>query len=138
MGTARDKNNTSSTNKQEKLKILLIDDEPGVLHALKLLLGAVGFEVTDFSVPKHAVEYLEGGGHCDLILCDLKMPGMSGLTVLGETQRIVPNTPFVLMSGHAGPVEIEQAKTEGASAFIAKPFTPDELMRTLDGIPNLS
>jgi len=116
------------------LEILLVDDEPGVLHALKMLLGAVGFSVTDFSVPTQAVEFLEGGGSCDLILCDLKMPGMNGLAVLGEIQKICPERPFVLMSGHAGPAEIEQAKNNGAAAFLAKPFTPDDLRKTLEGI----
>jgi DNA-binding NtrC family response regulator len=109
------------------ITILLIDDEPGVLLALKLLMQAVGYGVRDFSSPLEAVEFLKGPGECDVIICDLKMPKLNGIGVLQEAKRIRPTLPFILMSGHAQVPEIEQANQFGSSGFLGKPFTPTQL-----------
>jgi CheY-like chemotaxis protein len=115
-------------------KILLLDDEPGVVFALKLLLGALKFEVTETNQPERAVELLATEAHFDLFLCDLKMPRMNGMAVLAETRRLRPNLPFLLMSAHATTVEVAEAKQRGASGFIAKPFSPEELESALSAL----
>jgi len=113
-------------------EILLLDDDTSVLLALKLLLKALGFSVTEFSSPREAIECLKRKERkFDLFLCDLKMPELSGLMVLESAQKIRPELPFVLMSAHAGNNEISKAKEAGACGFLAKPFSPAQLHETV-------
>ena len=113
---------------ENKIKsIILIDDETSVLFALKLLLGALGFEVKDYSDPVLASDSFAADTTSQLILCDLRMPKIDGLGVLGKARELRPDIPFVLMSAHAGHDEINKAKKMGAFGFLAKPFTPDQL-----------
>ncbi|MCO6430394.1 MAG: response regulator [Deltaproteobacteria bacterium] len=107
--------------------ILLVDDESSVLFALKLVLQAMGFKVTDFSLPLEAIAYLAEGGECDMCICDLRMPKMNGLQVLTEMKSLRRELIFVLMSAHAQRDEAAQAKDLGAAGFLSKPFTPDQL-----------
>jgi len=108
-------------------KIILIDDEPSVLLALRLLLKALGYEVVDYSDPAKAIEFASTDSTCNVCICDLRMPSMSGLEVLQEMKRVRPGLAFVLMSAHAGNEEIAQGTELGANAFLPKPFTPDDL-----------
>lgn len=110
-----------------KFKILLIDDEKSVLFALKLLLEALGFDVIDFNAADEALVFLTTAPECDLCICDLKMPKMSGLQVLEQARQLSPHIPFVLMSAHANQEEVGRAKSLGAHGFLAKPFTPEQL-----------
>ena len=121
-------------NGDTKQLIVLIDDEPSVLLALKLLLGALGFQVREFSKPREAVDYLAEGGACDFIMSDLRMPGLDGMDVLEETRRSRPELPFILISGHATSEEISKARSLGASGFIGKPFTPDQLKEAIASV----
>jgi CheY-like chemotaxis protein len=109
--------------------ILLIDDEPNVLLALKLLLEAIGHKVQEFNNPEEAVAFLGDNPQAklDLILCDLRMPGLNGLQVLSASQDLRKDIPFILISGHAVDREIQKAYSLGASGFLGKPFTPDQL-----------
>ena len=108
-------------------RILLIDDEKSVLFALKLLLEAIGYSVTDFCDPEIALEFLRGDTASQLVICDLRMPKFNGIDVLRESKAARPNLPFVLMSAHAGQEEVTEAEGLGAFGFLAKPFSPEQL-----------
>ena len=107
--------------------ILLVDDEPSVLFALKLLMEAVGYRVKDFCSAADALAYLKDDSESELFICDLRMPKMNGLAVLQEAKRLKPELPFVLMSAHANSEEQERARALGGEGFLAKPFMPDQL-----------
>lgn len=107
--------------------ILLVDDEASVLLALKLMLEAFGFTVTDFADSHDALDYLIGGGSCDLFLCDKQMRNSDGIKVLERSKQIRPTLPFVLMSGAVSDEESKLAHKKGASGFLSKPFEPAEL-----------
>jgi len=109
------------------IRIVLVDDETSVLFALKLLLQAIGFHVTDFSDSTAALKFLSDGGECDIVICDLRMPLMSGIKVLEQSKLVRPCLPFLLMSGHATDEEAENARLKGAAGFLAKPFRPEEV-----------
>ena len=108
-------------------RILLVDDENSVMFALKLLLGALGFQVDGFTCPEEALSYVKDNWECDLCICDLRMPGLSGLQVLEQMKKVRPDLLFVLMSAHAGDEEMEKAQALGADGFLSKPFSPDDL-----------
>lgn len=118
---------------QRPLRILLVDDEASVLTALKLLLQAMKFTVSDFSHAADAIAALNQPiSHFDLVLCDLKMPGMNGFEALQRIKEIRPDLAFVLMSAHASGRDIEYALSKGASAFLAKPFSPNQLIGVIE------
>ena len=109
------------------IRITLIDDESSVLFALKLLLEAFGFVVSEFSDPEAAVAHLRTQDPADICLCDLRMPKLTGLQVLRLCKEANPKVKFVLMSAHASDEELKQARLLGVDATLTKPFTPEEL-----------
>ncbi|MCB0338799.1 MAG: response regulator [Bdellovibrionales bacterium] len=114
------------------IRVLMIDDEPSVLFALKLLMEALGYEVTTADSGADGLEILSTATESfDYVLCDLKMPNLNGLEVLSRVREISPSTPFVLMSAHATQGEIQQAQALGISGFLGKPFTPDEIKKLI-------
>lgn len=115
----------------EGIELLILDDEPGVLRALSLLLQSYKCRVTALSSPSLLLEHLRSGAAPDLILSDLRMPEMSGIEVLSILRREGCNTPFILMSGHANEAERMEARKVGATGFLSKPFLPQELLALL-------
>jgi DNA-binding NtrC family response regulator len=109
------------------LKIVLVDDEPGVLRALTLLLQALKCEVSPFDNPRAALSYLIGSPPVDLVLSDMRMPEFSGAELLRNLRQSELNVPFILMSGHATHEEVSEARAWGLEGFISKPFTPAQL-----------
>lgn len=122
------------TESSQQFRILLIDDEPSVLFALKLLLEALGFAVHDYNQPEEAIGFIKNNNLPDLCICDLKMPKMNGLQVLAEVMNIAPSLPFVLMSAHANLEEVQKAEQLGARGFLAKPFTPEQLKKLVQDL----
>jgi DNA-binding NtrC family response regulator len=114
--------------------LVLIDDDPGVLRALALLLKTLGFSVTPFSVPADALTYIETGAAIDLVVTDLRMPELSGEAVLRRIRAYNSKVPVVIMSGHATPQEMSALQRQGASGFIPKPFTPAHFKTALSGL----
>lgn len=108
-------------------RIVLIDDEPGVLKALTLLLQTMGCEVMAFGGPTEALAYLKAGIECDLILSDQRMPGLAGSDLFKLLRANSVTAPFVLMSGHAGEREVEEVLRAPNTAFLTKPFSPVSL-----------
>lgn len=117
---------------EQRIHIYLVDDEPSVLFALRLLLETLNFKVSDFAQPSDALVALaERGAECDLFLCDLRMPRMPGTEVLTAALKIRPEINFILMSAHATQREVQDALRAGAKGFLAKPFSVDQLKSTI-------
>ena len=112
------------------MKILVVDDENIVLDSCQRVLEADGFEV--FLVPS-ADKALKAMKKDDfaLLLIDVKMPGHDGMYLMREVKEKWPDIPIIVMSGYHTKEIIEEAVKIGAATFIAKPFTPDELLEAL-------
>ena len=112
------------------MKILVVDDENIVLDSCQRVLEADGFEV--FLVPS-ADKALKAMKNEDftLLLIDVKMPGHDGMYLMREVKEKWPDIPIIVMSGYHTKEIIEEAVKIGAATFIAKPFTPDELLEAL-------
>jgi DNA-binding NtrC family response regulator len=115
----------------EQIKMVLIDDDSGVLRALGLLLKAMKYDVAQFACPVQAVEYVKGAPGIDLVLTDLRMPVLSGEGVVHEVKQYNSDLPVIVMSGHASIEDIAALKARGADGFIPKPFTPDQLTKAV-------
>ncbi len=113
-------------------KVLVIDDEKPIRDAIQNILIAEQYQVDLAENGKKGLELLAENGY-DVVLCDIKMPGMDGLEVMAKAGEIAGDIPFILISGH-GTIEIAvEAVRKGAYDFIAKP--PD-LNRLLISIRN--
>lgn len=111
-------------------KILVIDDEKAIREALKNILTAEQYLVDVAEDGKKGLELIQNNGY-DVILCDIKMPGMDGMEVLEKARDHSSDTPFIMISGH-GNIEIAvDAVRKGAYDFISKPPDLNRLLITL-------
>jgi two-component system response regulator FixJ len=112
-----------------KPKLVMIDDDPGVLRALSLLVTALGFDVKPFQQAIEGLDYIsENSSEVALIVSDLRMPEHTGLWVLEQLKIKGISLPLIIMSGHATAEERAFLAAAGASGFISKPFNPSQFM----------
>jgi DNA-binding NtrC family response regulator len=112
------------------VEILLIDDEPELREALADTIKAAGHAVTEASDGHDAVR-LVGDKAFDVVLSDVRLPGIDGLTLLRTVRKDAPLTDFILMTAFADVGEAVAALKEGASDYLTKPFDVDELLHHL-------
>ena len=116
---------------EKPLRLVLIDDDEGVLRALGMLLRAMKFEVEMFNSPQSGIDHATTPAAIDLVISDLRMPGLTGEDIIRQLKSRRPSLPVVIMSGHATSNDIARLRALGMSAFISKPFTPDQLLGTI-------
>src|SRR5437660_7867794 len=107
--------------------ILVVDDEMGILDVLRILLKGEGFDVTTAQGGKAGLEALKGDPP-DIVLTDIKMPGVSGTEILAAVRDQDPETPVILMTAQASLQSAIQAVNQGAFYYIQKPFSNDDLV----------
>ena len=113
------------------MRVLVVDDELGIREGCRRALTAQGFEVEVAENGPAGLARLREG-HFDLLLLDAMMPGMSGLEVLQHARKIAPDLICILITGYATVELAVQAMREGAQDFVAKPFTPELLLRVIN------
>jgi DNA-binding NtrC family response regulator len=114
----------------QKPRVLVVDDETGILETLQILLRNEGFEPHLAQGGKVALEKIPTLSP-DIVLSDVRMPGVSGVEVLAAARAHDPNTPVILMTAQATLQTAMQAVNEGAFYYIQKPFRNDELLAIL-------
>ena len=107
--------------------ILIVDDDRVVLASCKRILESEGYAVSLTPNVKEALEMLEEKKF-DLLLVDVIMPEYDGMYLIGNVRENLPHLPILVMSGYPTPETISSGMRMGATHFIAKPFTPDELI----------
>ncbi len=108
-------------------KILIVDDDRVVLASCRRILESEGYAVNLTSSVKEALQMLEEKNF-DLLLVDVIMPEYDGMYLIGNVRENLPHLPILVMSGYPTPETISSGMRMGATHFIAKPFTPDELI----------
>ncbi len=111
----------------DKVKILLVDDETGILDTLQILFRSEGYEVTTASSGKAALASIESAKP-DIVLTDIRMPGAGGLDVLKRAREVDPEMAVILMTAQASLQSAVRAVNEGAYYYLQKPFANDELL----------
>src|SRR5437660_4955610 len=109
------------------MRILVIDDEPRILEFLKRGLGAEGFMVDAAENGTNALRRLRETAY-DLVLLDLMLPGVDGLSVLQELSRDRPHVPVVIVSARSDLPTKLRGFGLGARDYLSKPFSFDELL----------
>ncbi len=107
--------------------ILVIDDDEGVLGSICRILEGQDATLTCTTDPGEGIA-LATGGRFDVVLCDWKMPGLDGMAVVEEIDRLAPATAIIMITGFATISSASEAVKKGAVDFLAKPFSPDELL----------
>ena len=111
----------------EKARILLVDDESDVTRILSIRLGRRGFECQAAANGQEAVDAMEQYAY-GVIIMDVKMPVMDGMSALQIIHSRWPKTQVILLSGHADMQLAVQAMSEGAFGYLMKPVDIDELL----------
>lgn len=117
-------------------KILVVDDDRIILESCKRILESEGFKVFLVASAQETIELLEVE-YFDLLIIDVKMPVQDGMYLLEQIKRkwpldIWPELPVIVMSGYPTPKTITDGLDRGATDFIPKPFTPDELVTSVN------
>jgi two-component system NtrC family response regulator len=107
--------------------ILIIDDEKNYLLILEAILEEEGYKVTALSDPVMAMTFLEES-EVDVVITDMKMPGMSGQEVLGSVRKNPPHIPVMIMTAFGTIDKAVEAMKSGAFDYITKPFSNDEIL----------
>ena len=111
-------------------RILVVDDEAHVLLTLQAILQEDGYRVDVASDGNQAIEALRVS-HYDLVLTDLKMPGVDGLSVLAEVQKSSPTTVTIMMTGYGSVGSAIEAIQFGAYEYLLKPMEVPELKQAV-------
>ncbi|PHR29315.1 MAG: DNA-binding response regulator [Desulfotalea sp.] len=116
--------------------ILVVDDEPNYLIVLSELLKDEGFEVFIASSGLEGLKIIEDVD-LDVVITDMQMPGMNGMEFLIEVKKRVPDLPVVIITAFAEVDKAVEAMQNGAINYLAKPFSNDELIITINKAASL-
>jgi len=111
------------TNKQEKdtYNVLVVDDEDVIRKGMRRILEAEGYQVTTSASGRTAIEKIQEQDF-DVVITDLKMPGMDGIEVLKTIKILQPEVPVIIITGYSTVDTAVDAMKNGAFDYIAKPF----------------
>ena len=112
-------------SEEDKPHILLIDDEAIALSNLSHVLEREGYQVTACQDGESGLAAMQST-RFDLVLTDLRMPGIDGMDVLHHIRETTPDVPVIMITGHATLDSAVEAMKAGAHHYIAKPFRLDE------------
>ncbi|MBF0591314.1 MAG: response regulator [Nitrospirae bacterium] len=114
-----------------KAKLLVVDDDRDLLDSVVMILEEEGYEVTAASGGKEALERLRLGSY-DVVMSDIKMPGISGLELIQEIKAAGIETPIILMTAFVEVKTTIEAIRRNAFDFIIKPYDPQDLILAVE------
>jgi len=110
-----------------KMKLLLVDDEERFLVTVAKLLGRKGYEPLTAQGGREALDIL-GRESVDVVILDVKMPGMDGLETLSEIKNRFPLVQVIMLTGHGTIDSAIEGMEKGAYDYIIKPYDLDKLL----------
>jgi two-component system NtrC family response regulator len=111
----------------ERLRVLLVDDDASLRRVVEYQLGEAGHQVRSLATGEEAVEALREGPF-DLILTDLRMPGLDGIGLLERARVLCPEGVVIVITAHGDVATAVRAMQLGALDFLEKPFTRERLL----------
>ncbi|MDQ1094968.1 MULTISPECIES: response regulator [Chryseobacterium] len=115
-------------------KILIVDDDPRNIFALKLTLKARGYQMESSLMAHDAIELLKGDGGIGIVLMDMMMPEMDGyeaIRIIRSTPSI-SNIPVIAVTAQAMPEDRQKCLDAGAQDYISKPIDVDDLISIIE------
>jgi len=110
--------------------VLIIDDEESVVNALTEFFSLRGYEVESAVTARQALGLIHEKSF-GIVICDLRLPGMSGVELLDHAVEANPETVFIIMTGYASVQSAVEAMKKGAYDYVVKPFSMYELEKTV-------
>jgi CheY-like chemotaxis protein len=132
-----DKADEFTDEKYTKLKnknILIVDDNATVLKLLSAMLKKLGINCIEASSGMEALEIIKKGIEIDLILLDIQMPDMDGVTVLNRIREINPESRIIAQSANAFEEDKERYTRIGFNGYVSKPFNRIEIIKTISSL----
>ncbi len=112
-------------------RILVIDDEESIRHALARALQRAGFQVSEAATGREGVDRFGAGG-IDAVVCDLRLPDLGGLDLVAIFTEMRPEVPVLVMTGYGSLGSALEAMRRGAKDYLQKPFPMEEVVRLLE------
>ena len=119
------------TESKEKLTILIVDDEPSVGDALRLVLESNGYEVVLVTKGQEGIEQARNR-RFGFSIVDLFLTDISGFQVITGLLTLQPQIPILLITAHGSSKVFDEAKRLGAIGALWKPFPPAEILKVID------
>ncbi|MBW1681445.1 MAG: sigma-54-dependent Fis family transcriptional regulator [Deltaproteobacteria bacterium] len=123
-GVTREASHQSAS--EESLRVLIVDDDEGLLSALARAFEEESYRITTISNGLDAIESCRRN-HYHIVISDIRMPGASGMEVLAEVRKMSPETLVILITGFASLETAVKAIREGAYDYITKPIRLEEI-----------
>lgn len=120
-------------NPETPVRILVVDDEPDIRNILHILLSSRGYEVDEAENGLRAVELVRAQPDYDLIILDIMMPGMDGVSACAEIRRHSV-APILFLTAKAQPADMSDAYGSGGDDYLIKPFSNHELFLRVDSL----
>ncbi|MDC0358120.1 sigma-54 dependent transcriptional regulator [Oligoflexia bacterium] len=115
---------------QGSLSVLVVDDDNTLRRSIVLNLQVANYAVRDVSTAQEGLDILNTE-HFDIVLCDLRMPQMDGMTFIDQCRQVDSEAAIILMTGFGNSDLAIEAMRRGAYDYISKPFATEELLLTL-------
>ena len=119
-------------------RILVVDDELDMLMLLRMIIeDNTDYEVETTNNPSEALKMVMENDY-DLVISDLKMPGMDGLELCDEVRKIDPDLPLIIITAYGSLETADEAMKKGVADFITKPFRKDSILFTMNRVLELA
>lgn len=114
-------------------KILAVDDSASMRQMVAFTLQGAGYDVVEASDGVEALAAAEAAGSFDLVLSDVNMPNMDGITLVKELRQrpSFKFVPILMLTTESGGDKKMEGKQAGATGWIVKPFNPEQLLKTI-------
>nr|WP_277977053.1 two-component system response regulator GlrR [Pantoea endophytica] len=116
---------------KQAARLLLVDDDPGLLKLLGMRLNSEGYQVATAASGPEALRHLQKE-KVDLVISDLRMDEMDGLALFGEVQKRHAGLPVIILTAHGSIPEAVSATQQGVFSFLTKPVDRDALYKAID------
>lgn len=111
---------------EARARILVVDDEVDILEMIELGLQSIGYELLLADRGERAIKLFESA-RADLVICDIRMPGMNGIATIHRLRECDPGLPVIVMTGFLAPDTVEQCVELGGVELLRKPFVFQDL-----------
>ncbi len=113
-------------------RILVVDDSPSMRQMVHFTLKSAGHDIVEAANGKEALD-LAQSRKVDLMLTDVNMPNMDGITLIRELRKLpdYKHAPLLFLTAESGGDKKRQGKAAGATGWILKPFNPEQLLATI-------
>ena len=116
--------------------VMVVDDSVTMRQMVSFALTSAGYQVVEAGDGEEAVGKLKGGAKPNLVIADLNMPIMDGLSLI-KAIREMPNfkfTPVLMLTTEADESKKKEGQTAGATGWIVKPFNPEQLLKAIEKV----